>query len=69
MAKKVVLAARERRLHQLGATRERKYIARAEAKWFWHTFRQLRQTGWDYKKAWDFTVWALEESYSPGNKG
>lgn len=69
MAKKVVsraslLEARRRRLYLLGKTRHRQYIARSEAKWFWSTFRALRQSGWDYRKAWDFTVWALEHSYA-----
>ena len=69
MAKKVVplevvLEKRRRRLYLLGKTRHRQYIARSEAKWFWSTFRTLRQSGWDYRKAWDFTVWALEHSYA-----
>lgn len=59
-----VVQKRRRRLYQLGATRDRKYIARAEARWFWDTFKKLKATGWDYMKAWDMTVWALEESYS-----
>ena len=63
MAKEVVKERRRERLFQLGKTRERRYIARSEAKWFWATFRALRQSGWDYRKAWDFTVWALEDHY------
>ena len=54
---------RSQRIELLYRQRDRAYIPRGDRTWFWTTFRALRASGWDYGKAWDFTVWALEESY------
>ena len=51
----------DERIELLYTTRDKEYIPMGSRKWFWATFRALRESGWDHWKAWDFTVWALEE--------
>lgn len=51
------------RLALLAKTREKKFIPPKDRGWFWQTFKELKKSGMQYEKAWDFTCWALEHHY------
>lgn len=38
-------------------------IPKKDRGWFWKTFKELKKSGVQYKKAWYFTTLALENHY------
>ena len=50
-------------LHKLRSTQDKQWIPYKDRRWFWKTFKVLKDSGWPYSKAWDMACWTLERHY------